>query len=711
VRIVRAALVLAFALGYAASAATGEEARVVTVRVLADEETRALPAWRETVSEAMAAVSSDFERTFGVRLDVLEYGAWTSDDAIGSLDALLDDFEAKADRSGCDVLLAFTAQETRGSSLRGYSLYEEGLILATYSVDRTGLERILEHEWAHMFGAVHVADPASLMDPFIRGTGFDALNADAIRLNRDRSFNGIDFPLPAASRPRAAEVYRAVCEFNRAAPAERTSPVPRPEKAGVSVSHEIRGIIADGGPANTFLLDDAYVLLARIRLEEKDYEEALAACRTALKLNPENLETRDLEGIILRRQGRVDDAIKTYREILEAKPRSPRFLYNLGIAQARAGDTQAALASYRQAVRLKPNFAEACNNIGELGLREGRLDEAEEAFLQALSSNDRFALAHSNLAEVCVRKGDYGRALAEVTAALSLNPYLPGPHNVRGNLYHHQGRMKEAVAEYEAALSLDPVYEKAFYNLGICRFEEGNVPEASRLFSKALELRPGFGEAHASLGYCLLRSRKIDEGIAEIRRAQELGLASAATHVNLSYAYLQKNESGSAIDEARQALAIDPSLAMAQNNLGIALSRQRKFAEAAAAFRKASELDPKYKDALANLGRLDLHLGKLDEALDLLLRAASLDPGDGTLEASLAAAYFEKAAFSKQTEDYEKAWEHAQKAQARGVTVNRDLVDALKKKLGIKSSATASWTSLLPVHGSRAGGRGFSGRE
>jgi Flp pilus assembly protein TadD len=134
-----------------------------------------------------------------------------------------------------------------------------------------------------------------------------------------------------------------------------------------------------------------------------------------------------------------------------------------------------------------------------------------------------------------------------------------------------------------------------------------------------------------------------------------------------------------AIEEARLALAVDPSLAMAQNNLGIAFTRRRKFAEAGEAFRRATELDPKYKDALANLGRLDLHLGKLDEALGLLLRASALDPDDGTLEASLAAVFFEKAA-------YEKAWEHVERAQARGATVDRDLVAALKRKLGIKSS-------------------------
>jgi tetratricopeptide (TPR) repeat protein len=690
-RTVFKAFVLMFAVGVLGPGAAGAETRDVSIRVLADEETRAISGWQARISSLIGAVSSDFERLFGIRLVIGDYAGWASDDSLQTLDLLLDALEAQAEKRGCDTLLAFTAQKNLNSGLSGITLFKEGILLATLTDDLPGLERILKHEWGHMFGAAHIEDSESVMGFFIKGTGFDALNARAVKICKDRAFDGIDFPIRKSARKAAIEVYREICDFNEKAPARPSAPSLATvlKNAGVTVRQELQGVAGEGGRKNSFFLDDAYILLAQIHLEEKEYGDALAACHEALKLNPENLETKNLEGIIMRRQGRVEDAIHVYRKILEARPRSARFLYNLGIALARTGETEGAMDCYRRALRIKPNFVEAYNNSGELDLRAGRLGEAEAAFAKAVSLNASFALGHSNLAEVYARKNEYGKSQAEVTLALRLNPDLPGPHNVRGNLFHRQSRASEAVTEYLKAIDLDPAYEKAYYNLGICRFEEGRIPEASDLFSKAIELRPGFPEAHASLGYCLLMNRKTEAGIAEIQLSLKLGLVSAAAHLNLSYAYLQKNSADAAIDEALRAIAIDPALAMAHNNLGIAYTKKGETGEAVAAFGKAGELDPKYKDAFANLANLLMRLGKKDEALGLFLKASALDPNDGSLHNNIALLYYEKGA-------YDKAWGHAQKAKALGIAVDPGFLDELRKKLKLHGLAAGGPVGFNP---------------
>ena len=675
-------LVLLFGLGLVGRTAVAAETRDVSIRILADEETQAISGWQAGISSVIGAVSSDFERLFGIRLVIKEYSDWTSDDSLQSLDLLLDTLEAQAEKKGCDTLLAFTAQKNLTPGLSGFALFKEGILLATFTDDLPGLKRVLKHEWGHIFGAAHIADPESVMGFLIKGTGFDALNARAVELCKDRTFDGIDFPIRRSARKAAIEVYGKICEFNKKAPARPPAPSPAtvPKNAGVTVRQEFQGVAGEGGRKDSFALDDAYILLAQIHLEEREYGDALAACHEALKLNPENLETRNLEGIIMRREGRVEDAISIYRKILEARPKSARFLYNLGIALARTGETGEAMDCYRRAIGIKPNFVEAHNNIGELDLRAGRLGAAEAAFAKAVSLNEAFALGHSNLAEVYTRKNEYEKSLAEVTLALRLNPDLPGPHNVRGNLLHRQGLAGEAVTEYLKAIDLDPGYEKAYYNLGICRFEEGRLEEASGLFSKAIELRPGFAEAHASLGYCLLRSRKTEAGIAEIQLSLKLGLVSAAAHLNLSYAYLQNNSPDAAIEEALRAIAIDPALAMARNNLGIAYTKKGRTGEAVEAFRKAGELDPKYKDAFANLANLLMRLGRKAEALGLFVKASALDPNDGSLHNNLAVLYYEKGA-------YDKAWDHAQKAKSLGTVVDPGFLDELRKKLKLEHQA------------------------
>jgi len=673
VKVVSALLILAACLPVFGGEAGQGELREIRVRVLADEEVRAELGWQSRISLLMNAVSGKYERLFNIRFTFCGFGGWSSDDSLGSLELLLDALDATASKEGCDALLALTAQKGLATGALGYSLFKEGVVLVLFAEKTPGLERTLMHEWGHIFGGAHLADPGSIMNRLLAGGEFDVLTARAIRLSRARTFNGVDFPIPKEARRQAVDLYREICDANLGTLAAANKSVTAPAAARAGISQELRAIIDDRGRNDMFFLDDAHFLLAGIHLEEKEYDQAMAECLAALELNPENLETMNLTGIIARRQGRIEEAIRTYEKILGEKPRSARFLYNMGIAYAKKGDPAKAMDLYRRALELKPNFAEAWNNIGELGLRASRLEEAEVAFRKALAINGDFALAHSNLAEVYVGKKEYDKSLAEISLALRLDAGMPFPYNVRGNLLFAQGKTSEAIAEYAKAIALDPGYEKAYYNLGICRFEEGRVAEAMANFLKAVELGPRFAEANASLGYCLLQVRKIDEGIARIRRAQELGLDSANIHLNLSYAFLLKNLPGEAIEEARQALRFDPGLAQGHNNLGIAYTKRGMVKEAIQAFEKAVELKPDYKDAIANLAGLMTVLGKRQEALGHYLKAVAIDPKDGVLHNNIAVLYFKEGS-------YGKARDHARIAVALGAKVDPGFLDELEKK-------------------------------
>jgi tetratricopeptide (TPR) repeat protein len=660
------------ALSLAASpGAAGQDAREVRVRLLADEEVRAKADWPGRIAWLVEAASGGFGRAFGLRLKVVSVGEWASDDSLDSLELLLEALDATAVKEGADVLLALTAQRNLGRGALGFSLFKEGQMLLRLSDEEPGLERLLRHEWGHMFGAAHVADPTSIMHRMLGGEAFDALNARLIRLCRDRTFNGIDLPIPREARREAVEIYRALADLNLETASRHPGNVTI--APGVEVSRSHLAVIDERGRNEMYLLDDAHVLLAQVHLEEKEYDLALEACRAALRIDPDNLETHNLVGIIARRQGRIEEALAQYSLILDKKPRSARFLYNQAIALAKKGETGEALGLYRRAVELKPNFAEAWNNIGELALRADRVDEAEAAFRKAASLNAAFALAHSNLAEVFVRKGAFAEAEAELTRALAANPDLPGPYNVRGNLHYQQGRTPLAREQYEKALTLDPGYEKAHYNLGLCAIDEGRLDEALARFAKAIELAPELAEAHAGLGYGLLKAGRVEESLAELGRAQELGLVSAKTHLNLSYAYLLKDRLDEAVVEARRALELEPDLAVAHNNLGVAAMKRGKPDEAARAFERALELDPRSKEALVNLAGLRSVADKRREALDLYLRAAEVDPKDGVLHNNVAVLYFRLGS-------YAEAWDYAQKALALGAKVDPGFLKELGEK-------------------------------
>ena len=62
--------------------------------------------------------------------------------------------------------------------------------------------------------------------------------------------------------------------------------------------------------------------------------------------------------------GRLDEAIAACRQAIRLKPDLAEAHYNLGIALQGKGQLDEAIAAYRQAIGIKPDFAKAHYNLG-----------------------------------------------------------------------------------------------------------------------------------------------------------------------------------------------------------------------------------------------------------------------------------------------------------------------------------------------------------
>jgi len=85
------------------------------------------------------------------------------------------------------------------------------------------------------------------------------------------------------------------------------------------------------------------------------FDEAVAAYRRALKLDPQFVSAWVNLADAWRVQGRENEVEATLREGLATLPRSPDLLHALGLAQVRKGDRAAALTSLAEAARLAPD--------------------------------------------------------------------------------------------------------------------------------------------------------------------------------------------------------------------------------------------------------------------------------------------------------------------------------------------------------------------
>ncbi len=107
-------------------------------------------------------------------------------------------------------------------------------------------------------------------------------------------------------------------------------------------------------------------------LEAAAPDQAVAAYRQALELDPVHSDAHLNLGRLLHEDGRVDEAESHYREAADADPESARAFYNLGVALEDQGLRPGAVEAYETALRLDGELAVAHFNLSRLFEADGQ---------------------------------------------------------------------------------------------------------------------------------------------------------------------------------------------------------------------------------------------------------------------------------------------------------------------------------------------------
>ena len=135
----------------------------------------------------------------------------------------------------------------------------------------------------------------------------------------------------------------------------------------------------------------ASIDLGELELAEAHYRESLA-----IRQQPEIYN--DL-GVVLERQGLVDEATEMYRKAVKLNPGSASAQYNLGSALARSGKYAEAESHLRKALAKNPN-AQTYTGLGVVLWQQGRTDEAVLSLQAAIAADPANAVARQKLAEL-----------------------------------------------------------------------------------------------------------------------------------------------------------------------------------------------------------------------------------------------------------------------------------------------------------------------
>jgi protein O-mannosyl-transferase len=298
--------------------------------------------------------------------------------------------------------------------------------------------------------------------------------------------------------------------------------------------------------------------LAAILIEEGHYAEAIAHCRTALKLTPGYADAENNIGHALALQGKTDEAIPWFEQALQHYPNHRFALINMAAALVEKKQTAKAIALYELFLKNFPDDAKV-----------------------------QYDLA------TCLRKqGDVAEAIKHLRAAIDIDPGYADAHNDLGSLLAAQGLVDEAIAHFHQALHLKSDFPSAHYNCGVALWRNGNIREAEDQWRQAVRLKPNDVDYLSKLAYALATSaepaaRNGPEAVELAKRAVELSQSKPDPNVIaiLAAAYAEAGDFSHAVVSARQAREL--ALAQHQDSLAEQLRDRIKLYESHQPFHEA----------------------------------------------------------------------------------------------------------------------------
>jgi tetratricopeptide (TPR) repeat protein len=205
-------------------------------------------------------------------------------------------------------------------------------------------------------------------------------------------------------------------------------------------------------------------------------------------------------GNALRQQRQPNEAVAAYRDAIRIEPDYAEAHFGLGNVLVDLRRLDEAASAYRKAIRIKADYVEALFGLGNVLIELGRLDEAAAAYRNAIRINPNYAEAHCNLGTALRRAGRMDEAITEYQRALAINPRFVEVYCNLGGVFFDQGRLDEVIAAARNAITLKPDLAEAHDNLGVALLQLGRISEARTALQTAVQLAPRNGKYLADLG-------------------------------------------------------------------------------------------------------------------------------------------------------------------------------------------------------------------
>jgi tetratricopeptide (TPR) repeat protein len=414
-------------------------------------------------------------------------------------------------------------------------------------------------------------------------------------------------------------------------------------------------------------------LRALIKMNAGDLQGAYSDMNEALAINATDPNSLQLDGDLLMKMGKVEEAIAAYGKILAIDPKNRYALTSIGYASRAAGRDQDAQKYFERLAEADPTLYVPWLALGDMYTSHHEYARAQEAYSKAYKLDPKNGLvvagginagieshnldeagAWANRATEAMQrepqilreeerylsfKGEYSKSEAIGQKAIQV---LPRDRDVVVYLGYDMLNLHQ----YDQLLALTGKYQDVFPKepdtpllAGYVEKHDGKLEEARRDFTEALNRDPSVVTAYVNRGYVLndLHDPKAasDDFLAALKREPKNGEA----HLGLAYSYLDLHRPQEAIRQSELAEASLGNSRLVHVIRATAYGREGILSKAATEYRAALKFTPDDAGLHLALGGTLYSEREYHDAIAELKTSERLDSSDPAVYAMLARTY------------------------------------------------------------------------
>lgn len=222
-------------------------------------------------------------------------------------------------------------------------------------------------------------------------------------------------------------------------------------------------------------------------------DEALASCKTACQLAPDNKWYKMLYGNLAKANEKYKEYVLAYEQLVEAYPNDLNFLNELSFAYRFVGDYQKAIVVLDKIEEIIGSNENLVSQKVQLYDQIGDQEGAIAAYEKLISLNEDVARHYAMLAEYCSKNKLYEKAIEAYQKIVEINPDDPYVHISLADFYQQKGEMEKSFDELKIGLANPKLDLKTKINL-LVNYYQGELSEQQK--KQALELSEIIKETH-----------------------------------------------------------------------------------------------------------------------------------------------------------------------------------------------------------------------